>query len=372
MRTRKAIPRTNKKVKMTENPKGKKSAKEALGSTKGKSSMKGNKNISKNPKETVATDKKVHQTPTVKEMIKVAITQLKENPKLGSSLPAIKAFIAKEWNVDVKALAARIKKAVHVAVLNGEIIQTKGNGASGRFTIDGLSVKKSRAKLTRKWDNLAPEYTPVKTVREADKEKHEEEKEIRRQEYLQMLQMKDEERANRPKKKIVRKEEWDVQSIKAVKMEGDETFYLVKFAGTKKPQWEPEANMVGCKEMVDEFLENERLKLTEKQELKRQEEEEGKYEVGKLLDVRSKKGKREFLIRWKGHGKESDTWEAEKDLNCKDMMEKFISRWEKRKEVDERELRQNPKRTAKMLFSRSLRDGKRNKGLRVNYEGMDE
>ena len=55
--------------------------------------------------------------------------------------------------------------------------------------------------------------------------------------------------------------------------------------------------MVGCKEMVDEFLESERLKLTEKQELKRQEEEEGKYEVGKLLDVRSKKGKREFLIR---------------------------------------------------------------------------
>ena len=59
--------------------------------------------------------------------------------------------------------------------------------------------------------------------------------------------------------------------------------------------------------------------------------------------------------RWKGHGEESDTWEAENDLNCKDMMEKFISRWEKRKEVDERELRQNPKRTAKMLFSRSLR-----------------
>ncbi len=55
--------------------------------------------------------------------------------------------------------------------------------------------------------------------------------------------------------------------------------------------------MVGCKEMVDEFLENERRQLTEKQELKRQEEEEGKYEVGKLLDVRSKKGKREFLIR---------------------------------------------------------------------------
>ena len=103
-------------------------------------------------------------------------------------------------------------------------------------------MKKSRSKLTRKWDNLAPEYTPVKTVREADKEKHEEEKEIRRQEYLQMLQMKDEERANRPKKKIVRKEEWDVQSIKAVKMEGVETFYLVKFAGTKKPQWEPEVS----------------------------------------------------------------------------------------------------------------------------------
>jgi len=99
---------------------------------------------------------------------------------------------------------------------------------------------------------------------------------------------------------------------------------------------------------------------------------EGQYEVGKVLDMRFKKGMKEFLIRWKGHGEDSDTWVVETDLACEDLLKKFMSRWEESQEFGKKELRENPKITERMQFSRSHRDGKRNNGLRISYSGMDE
>ena len=60
-------------------------------------------------------------------------------------------------------------------------------------------------------------------------------------------------------------------------------------------------------------------------EKKRREEEEGKYEVGKVLEVKFPKGKpREFLIRWKGHGEEMDSWEPENNLDCSDLIQRSV------------------------------------------------
>ena len=44
----------------------------------------------------------------------------------GSSLAAIKGYIAEEWGVDIKALAAKIRNYVINAVSDGELKQTKG------------------------------------------------------------------------------------------------------------------------------------------------------------------------------------------------------------------------------------------------------
>lgn len=44
-------------------------------------------------------------------------------------------------------------------------------------------------------------------------------------------------------------------------------------------------------------------------------EDTKEYEVDKIMDIHTKcKGKTEFLIRWKGFGKNDDTWEEEKIL----------------------------------------------------------
>ena len=44
------------------------------------------------------------------------------------------------------------------------------------------------------------------------------------------------------------------------------------------------------------------------------EEEEGVYKVESILDMRHRKGARQFLIKWEGYGDEGNTWEPEANL----------------------------------------------------------
>jgi len=60
------------------------------------------------------------------------------------------------------------------------------------------------------------------------------------------------------------------------------------------------------------------------------------FQVEKLLKVRGKKGKREFLVKWKGYPKSESTWEAEQNLNCKALIKAFEKKQEK--EDDEYEV----------------------------------
>lgn len=47
----------------------------------------------------------------------------------------------------------------------------------------------------------------------------------------------------------------------------------------------------------------------------------------KIVEVHHKRnGDKEFLIRWKGWGSGADTWEPESNLNCPDMIKKFLEK----------------------------------------------
>lgn len=48
------------------------------------------------------------------------------------------------------------------------------------------------------------------------------------------------------------------------------------------------------------------------------------YEVEAILKHSGKKGKRRFLIRWKGYSPNSDTWEKETNLNCPQMLKTYL------------------------------------------------
>merc|ERR1719266_159186 len=60
------------------------------------------------------------------------------------------------------------------------------------------------------------------------------------------------------------------------------------------------------------------------------------YEVEKLLDKRVKKGKTEYLVKWKGYEDESEnTWEPMDNLDCEDKIQEFENK-QKEKEAQEK------------------------------------
>lgn len=88
------------------------------------------------PKKKSAASKKPRTKPAhprTSEMVGNAIKSLKERG--GSSLQAIKKYVAANYKVDAEKLAPFIKKYLKSAVQSGELVQTKGKGASGSFKL---------------------------------------------------------------------------------------------------------------------------------------------------------------------------------------------------------------------------------------------
>lgn len=71
------------------------------------------------------------QHPKVSEMVNTAISTLKDRG--GSSVQAIKKYIATYYKVNVDKMSPFIKKYLKNAVASGTLVQTKGKGASGSF-----------------------------------------------------------------------------------------------------------------------------------------------------------------------------------------------------------------------------------------------
>ena len=130
----------------------------------------------------------------------------------------------------------------------------------------------------------------------------------------------------------------------------------MKWEGSPKPTWEPEENLTGCQELIDNFLFEEKTRLRMEEERRKREDVEGHYEVGRIIEVQFKKsGSREFQVRWKGHGAADDTWEPEENLDCVELIEKFMLKHEAAVAIEEKSLRIAPKRVERLAFSYSAR-----------------
>lgn len=96
----------------------------------------------KKVKKTLTGVKKVAAKPNhppTAEMVDSAIKTLKERG--GSSLLAIKKYLARNYKVDADKLAPFIKKYLKGSVESGHLIQTKGKGASGSFKLSAAASK---------------------------------------------------------------------------------------------------------------------------------------------------------------------------------------------------------------------------------------
>lgn len=84
--------------------------------------------------------------PPTSEMVNGAIKSLKERG--GSSLQAIKKYVAANYKVDAEKMAPFIKKYLKAAVASGALVQTKGKGASGSFKLSASGKKTSESAVT--------------------------------------------------------------------------------------------------------------------------------------------------------------------------------------------------------------------------------
>merc|ERR1712077_116518 len=101
-----------------------------------------------------AKPKKPAEHPKTTVMVAAAVAALKD--RKGSSLPAIKKYIAANYKVDIVKLAPFLKKAIKSMVEKKTLVQVKGKGASGSFKLGKVEkpkvkkAKKPKAKKTAK------------------------------------------------------------------------------------------------------------------------------------------------------------------------------------------------------------------------------
>ena len=98
--------------------------------------------------------------PPTAEMVDAAISALKERG--GSSVSAIKKYVAVTYKIDIEKSAPFIKKYIKGAVVKGHLLQTKGRGASGSFK---LSTKASEVKKSAVKSKKAAVASKPKTIK---------------------------------------------------------------------------------------------------------------------------------------------------------------------------------------------------------------
>merc|ERR1712012_570068 len=114
----------------------------------------------KSPAKKAAKPKAKPAHPPTAAMVMAAVKALKEAK--GSSLPAIKKYIAANYKVDIVKLSPFVRKALKSLVEKKKLIQTKGTGASGRFKANKEEKPKKKAAKPKKAAAAKKPKTPKK------------------------------------------------------------------------------------------------------------------------------------------------------------------------------------------------------------------
>ena len=106
-------------------------------------------------------------------------------------------------------------------------------------------------------------------------------------------------------------------------------YYRVRWENysAKDDTWEPKETL-NCPDLLKEYHENLNKTILEREEIKLKAKEEAvkhnnEYEVEKIVDSKTVKGKTKYLIHWKGWESSDDTWEPEETLKCPDLIRAF-------------------------------------------------
>ncbi|KAJ0178272.1 hypothetical protein K1T71_006095 [Dendrolimus kikuchii] len=199
-------------------------------------------------------------------------------------------------------------------------------------------------------------------------------------------------------------EEYEVEKIVDSKKIKGKLHYLIRWKGytSESDTWEPE-NTLSCPELINKYNDekenskNKEAKPAKKDNRKRkgtkkeskspakkpktvwdskQSDENAEYEVERILEVHHKKnGKREFLIHWKGWSSKFDSWEPESNLNCSELIKKFMDKVDVARSSDTRNLRVAPETTNRFTLqdpsSGRRLSKRRGQRQRVRYDNAE-
>ncbi|XP_014368867.2 chromobox protein homolog 1 [Papilio machaon] len=212
-------------------------------------------------------------------------------------------------------------------------------------------------------------------------------------------------KATKAKKADEDEEEYEVEEVIDSKRIRGKLYYLIRWKGysADNDTWEPE-NTLSCPELINKFNEekenskdevgktsrgkkgpkrksNTKTKTSPKKRKNEESDsedadEEAEYEVERILEVHHKKsGERDFLIHWKGWASKYDSWEPESNLNCPELIKKFLAKVDKARSSESRSLRVAPETTNRFTLqdpSSGRRLSKRkNQRQRVRYDNAE-
>lgn len=117
-------------------------------------------------------------------------------------------------------------------------------------------------------------------------------------------------KAGRPPKAT--KQEYEVEKIIDDEMRSGKKFYRIRWKGwaAKDDTWEPKASL-SCPDIIKKY------------ESKSSKADNEEYEVEKIVGEKIEHGTRHFLVKWKGWPESDNSWEAEKSVDCYELIEKF-------------------------------------------------
>ncbi|XP_056642274.1 chromobox protein homolog 5-like isoform X1 [Diorhabda sublineata] len=155
--------------------------------------------------------------------------------------------------------------------------------------------------------------------------------------------------------------QYEVEKIIEEKIIRGIRHYLIRWKGYEEESdtWEPE-DTLNCPDIIADFKENKKKtkgkkdkhskKVTKGESADWDENED--FEVERILEVHHRRdGKREFLVSWKGYSAKDNSWEPEENMNCKDLIDKFMAKVEVAKSFEEKDLRLNRKRVQRLTYN---------------------
>ncbi|XP_041986760.1 chromobox protein homolog 1-like [Aricia agestis] len=242
------------------------------------------------------------------------------------------------------------------------------NGSGSVAEADEVQPEQPPPDEDNKEDNDGKEDDLEKEDNGVEQELDEEEEEASAKKSKSKSKAKPKKKKSDKAKKAAKDEEYEVEKIIDSKRIKGKIYYLIRWKGysADSDTWEPQ-HTVSCPDLISKYNEEKenskndspkrgkKRKATSKKVNKspakrtksswdsEKADENEEYEVERILEVQFKKnGQRQFLIHWKGWSSKFDSWEPENNLNCPDLIKKFMDKVEAARKLDSRNLRVAP------------------------------